>query len=179
MRRIICAVCLALVAALHASAQEETPKAEVFGGYSWAGGDFHGWDASVTGNFNRWLGLTADFSGHYSAGEPVVVRERQRAHHILFGPRLSLRRKRVTPFAYALFGAVRFRAEVSAPSLNLFATGEDTGFNMALGGGLDVKLTRRVSLRAFQIDYLRPTFFGEAHNRGRLAFGLVLRLGRR
>jgi opacity protein-like surface antigen len=179
MRRIICAVCLALMVAAPAAAQEEVPKAEVFGGYSWAGGDFHGWGASVTGNVNRWLGVTADFSGHYSDGEPGVVRERQRAHSFLFGPRLSLRRKRTNAFAYALFGGVRFRDEVSAPTLNLFAAGEDTGFNMALGGGLDVSLTRRTALRAFQIDYLRPTFFGEAHHRGRLAFGLVLRLGRR
>jgi opacity protein-like surface antigen len=181
MRRAICVLCLALFAALPAYAQEEVPKAEVFGGYSWAGGDFHGWGASVTGNVNRWLGLTADFSGHYSrSGEPGVFVVRERAHSFLFGPRVSLRRKRVTPFAYALFGGVRFRGELSAPPpLNLFASDDDTGFNMALGGGLDVKLTRRVSLRAFQLDYMRPTFFGEAHNRGRLAFGLVLRLGKR
>jgi opacity protein-like surface antigen len=180
MRKAICAVCLVLLAAVAASAQEEVPKAEVFGGYSWAGGDFHGWNASVTGNVNRWFGLTADLGGHYSDGEPAeVVRERQRAHSVMFGPRFSLRRKHATPFAYALFGGVRFRTELSAPALNFFASGEDTGFDMALGGGLDVKVSRRVSVRAFQLDYMRPTFFGEAHNRGRLAFGLVLRLGRR
>ncbi|MFL6335656.1 MAG: outer membrane beta-barrel protein [Pyrinomonadaceae bacterium] len=177
MRKVICAVCLLLLAALSASAQEEVPKAEVFGGYSWAGGDFHGWNASVTGNVNRWFGLTADFDGHYSDGEPGVVRERQRAHSILVGPRFSLRRKRATPFAYALFGGIRFRSEVSAPAFNFFASDADTGFNMALGGGLDVRLSRRVAVRAFQLDYMRPNFFGEAHDRGRLAFGLVLRLG--
>jgi opacity protein-like surface antigen len=180
MRKAICAVCLVLLGAVAASAQGEVQKAEVFGVYSWAGGDFHGWNASVTGNVNRWLGLTADFSGHYSDGGPAdVVRERQRAHSILVGPRFSLRRKRATPFAYALFGGIRYRAELSAPALNFFVSGEDTGFNMALGGGLDVKVSRRVAVRAFQLDYMRPTFFGETHNRGRLAFGLVLRLGRR
>ena len=179
MRKAICAVCLVLLAAASASAQEEVPKAEVFGGYSWAGGDFHGWGASVTGNVNRWFGVTADSSGHYSGGEPGVVRIRERAHSLLVGPRFSLRRKRATTFAYALVGGVRFRGELSAPTLSLFVADEDTGFNMALGGGLDVKVSRRVSVRAFQLDYLRPTFFGEAHNRGRLAFGLVLRLGRR
>ena len=183
MRRAICAACLALLllpAAPNASAQdEEVPKAEVFGGYSWAGGDFHGWGASVTGNVNRWFGLTADFSGHYSDGEPGVVRERQRAHVYLFGPRVSLRRKRTTAFAYALFGGIHFRDEVRAPALGFSGTFTDNGFNMALGGGLDVNVTRRVAIRAFQLDYMRPTFFGEAHNRGRLAVGLVLRLGRK
>jgi opacity protein-like surface antigen len=181
MRRAICAACVALLllAAAPAWAQDEVPKVEVFGGYSWAGGDFHGWGASVTGNVNRWFGLTADFSGHYSDGEPGFVRERQRAHNFLFGPRLSLRRKRTNAFAYALFGGVRFRDEVSVPSVGFLESASDTGLSMAFGGGLDVSLTRRLGLRTFQIDYLRPTFFGEAHNRGRLAFGLVLRLGKR
>jgi opacity protein-like surface antigen len=179
MRRVICAACLVLLAAASAPAQGEVPKAEVFGGYSWAGGDFHGWGASVTGNVNRWFGVTADFSGHYSDGEPGVVRERQRAHSFLFGPRLSLRRKRTTAFAYALLGGVHFRDEVSVPALGFKGSASDAGFNLALGGGLDVNLTRRVGLRAFQLDYMRPTFFGEAHHRGRLAFGLVLRLGRK
>src|SRR3982751_66442 len=115
MRRAICALCLALIAAASASAQEEVPKAEVFGGYSWGGGDFHGWGASVTGNVNRWFGVTAGFSGPYSDGEPGVVRERQRGHSFLFGPRVSLRRKHTTAFAYALFGGIHFRDEVSAP----------------------------------------------------------------
>ena len=179
MRRAICAVCLVLLTAVSAPAQEEVPKVEMFGGYSWAGGDFHGWGASVTGNVNRWFGVTADFSGHYSNGEPGFVRERQRAHSFLFGPRLSLRRKRTNAFAYALFGGVRFREEVNVPSVGFSQSASDTGFNMALGGGLDVGLTRRVALRTFQLDYMRPNFFGESHHRGRLAFGLVLRLGRR
>ncbi|HVF44689.1 MAG TPA: outer membrane beta-barrel protein [Pyrinomonadaceae bacterium] len=183
MRRVICAACLTALllagAGPPASAQEGVPRVEVFGGYSWAGGDFHGWGASVNANVNRWLGLTADFSGHYSGGEPGPVRERQRAQSYLFGPRVSLRRKRTTAFAYALFGGVNFRDEVSAPALGFSGTFSDRGFNMALGGGLDVNVTRRVAIRAFQLDYMRPTFFGEAHDRGRLAFGLVLRLGRK
>ena len=179
MKRAICAACLALLAAVSAPAQGEVPKAEVFGGYSWAGGDFHGWGASLTGNVNRWFGVTADFSGHYSDGEPGVVRERQRAHSFLFGPRLSLRRKRTTTFAYVLLGGVHFRDEVSAPTFGFNGSASDTGFNLAAGGGLDVNLTKRAGLRVFQLDYMRPTFFGEAHHRGRLAFGLVLRLGKK
>jgi len=29
------------------------------------------------------------------------------------------------------------------------------------------------------LDYFRPNFFGEAHNRGRLAFGVVFNIGRK
>jgi hypothetical protein len=32
---------------------QEVPKVEVFGGYSWSGGNFHGWDTSVTGNVTK------------------------------------------------------------------------------------------------------------------------------
>jgi hypothetical protein len=50
---------------------------------------------------------------------------------------------------------------------------------MAFGGGLDIKVNDRLAIRAFQLDYLRTNFFGETGHRGRLAFGLVLRLGKK
>lgn len=160
-------------------AAQELPKAELFGGYSWAGGNFHGFDTSVTGNVNHWFGVTANFSGHKGHEDDGIFRENQRALSFLFGPRFSIRKsKRVTPFVYALFGGVNFRVTLLASGQRL-ASASDTGFNMALGGGLDVKVNDRLAIRAFQLDYLRPNFFGESHNRGRLAFGVVLRLGRK
>ena len=160
-------------------AGQETPKAEIFGGYSWAGGNFHGWNASVTGNVNKWFGVTADFSGHYGSERDGVFEEKQRAHSFLAGPRFTLRRgKRLTPFAYALFGGINYSVRLTA-SGQLLGSASDTGFNMALGGGLDIKINDRLAVRAFQIDYFRPHFFDETHNRGRLAFGLVLRLGKK
>jgi len=42
------------------------PKAEIFGGYQLThfdgGPNSSGWNAALTGNFNSWLGITADFS---------------------------------------------------------------------------------------------------------------------
>jgi opacity protein-like surface antigen len=177
-KSFIVIILLLLIAALPVAAQD-VPKAELFGGYSWAGGNFHGWDTSVTANVNRWLGLTANFSGHYGHEQGGIIREQQRAISYLFGPRFTLRKnKRVTPFAYALFGGVNYNVRLTISGQTL-VTATDTGFNLALGGGLDVKLNEHLSLRAFQLDYLRPNFFGESHNRGRLAFGLVLRLGKK
>jgi opacity protein-like surface antigen len=147
LRKAFCAMSLVFLALLPAMAQD-VPKVEVFGGYSWAGGNFHGWNASVTGNVTKRLGVVGDFSG-----------------------------QRVTPFVYALFGATRFQESAIIGGQKL--SGSDTGFSSALGGGLDVKVNDRLAIRAFQIDYFRPNFFGEAHNRGRLAFGLVLRLGKK
>jgi len=161
MRKHLWVICFIFLACLPAAAQD-TPTVEVFGGYSWAGGNFHGWNTSVTGNLTKSFGLVADFSGHYG---------------FLFGPRFSHRGKRLTPFAYALFGVTRFHESATISGQRL--SDADTGFSSALGGGLDVKVSKHVAIRAFQIDYFRPNFFGEAHNRGRLAFGIVFCFGRK
>ncbi len=154
---------------------QSVPKAEVFGGYSWTGGTFHGWNSSVTGNVTRRVGIVADFSGHYGNELDGSILVKQDAHSFLFGPRYSFRGKRFTPFVYALLGVTRFHlsATVSGQKFSV----SDSGFSSALGGGLDFRVNDRLAIRTFQIDYFRPNFFGEAHNRGRLAFGVVLQLG--
>jgi hypothetical protein len=175
LRKTISALCLVFLASFPAWAQDVS-KADVFGGYSWAGGNFHGWNASVTGNITKRFGIVADFSGHYGSeiDGPLLVKEH--AHSFLFGPRFTFRGKRVSPFVYALFGVTRFQASATVSGQRLSDT--DTGFSSAVGGGLDVNLNARVAVRAFQLDYFRPNFFGAAHNRGRLAFGVVLHLGK-
>lgn len=180
LRKAFYSLCLASFLWLPVIAQGPSPdvaKAEVFGGYSWAGGNFHGWNSSVTGNVTKRFGIVADFSGHYGSEQagPLVIK--QNAHSALFGPRLSFRGKRLTPFAYALFGVTRFQESATVAGQRLSAS--DTGFSSAFGGGMDVRVNDRLAIRAFQIDYFRPNFFGEAHHRGRLAFGVVLHLGKR
>jgi opacity protein-like surface antigen len=162
--------------ALWPATAQDIPKAEVFGGYSWSGGNFHGWNASVTGNINQRWGIVADFSGHYGS-DLGLVRVNQHAHSFLFGPRVSFRGKRLTPFVYSLFGATRFAesAVISGQHLSTVSN----GFSLAVGGGLDVKVNDRIAIRAFQLDYFRPIVNDEPNNRGRLAFGVVLRLGKK
>ena len=176
LKKVLVCMCLVLFALLPAMAQE-VPKAEVFGGYSWSEGNFHGWDASVTGNVTKRFGVMADFSGHYGSesGGPILVNQHE--HSFLFGPRFAFRGKRLTPFVYALFGATRFQESAIISGQRVSAT--DTGFSSALGGGLDVRVNDRVAIRAFQLDYFRPIINDEANNRGRLAFGVVLRLGKK
>ena len=176
LRRAFCSTCLVFLALLPVMAQG-VPRVEVFGGYSWAGGNFHGWNASVTGNVNKRFGIVADFSGHYGNELEGSILVKKDAHSFLFGPRFSFRGKRLTPFVYALFGATRFHESAIVAGQKF--SDSDTGFSSAFGGGLDVKVNDRVAIRAFQIDYFRPNFFGEAHNRGRLAFGVVLNLGKK
>ncbi len=177
MRKVFFTTLLALLLAQTAAAQE-TPQAELFGGYSYAGGNFHGWHASIAGNVNKWFGLAADFTGHHGGAiDEDGFDERQRVYSYHFGPRFSVRRKRVTAFAHALVGASSLKARLTAPGQRFEF--DDTGFSFVLGGGLDIRVHDRLSIRAFQLDYLRSRFFGETEARGRLAFGLVLRLGKK
>jgi opacity protein-like surface antigen len=134
-------------------------------------------NTSVTGNVNKWFGFTADYSGHFGTEPEGILLVSKNAHTFQVGPRISRRGKRFTPFVYALFGATRFKQSATVNGVHLSES--DTGFASTFGGGLDVTVNDRVAIRAFQIDYFRPNFFGEAHNRGRLAFGLVLRFGKK
>jgi len=177
MRRILFVAGLMVMMYLPTMAQEETPRVEVFGGYSYAGGNFHGWNSSVTGNVNEWFGVTADFSGYYGGASEPNFEEQQSVHTYMVGPKFSLRRKRVTPFAYALFGGARIHSR--ATEFGQLSIATDTGSSIALGGGLDVRVNDRIAIRAFQIDYLRVNLFNEVNNRGRLSFGVVLRLGKK
>lgn len=176
IRTVLFAICLVFVTCLPVSAQD-VPKVEVFGGYSWAGGNFHGVNTSLTGNVNKWFGLTADFSGHYGSEQEGAILVKKDAHTFQGGPRFARRGKRFTPFVYALFGFTRFHESATVAGQQLSQA--DTGFTSTFGVGLDVKVNDRVAIRAFQIDYFRPNFYGEAHNRGRLAFGVVVGIGKK
>ena len=47
MRRMLFVAGLLMLISLSTRAQGEAPRVEVFGGYSNAGGNFHGWQAAV------------------------------------------------------------------------------------------------------------------------------------
>jgi opacity protein-like surface antigen len=158
MRRLILGAVLVLLLPLLAVAKD-APIAEAFGGYSYyhAEGGIHlnGWNASVAGNVNDWLGIVGDFSGHYGDFHQ---------HSYLFGPQISYRKLPfVTPFVHSLFGG----AHVNIASQNAFA--------MALGGGVDFKVGAHTAVRAVQADYFMTRFGGITQNNARFSFGLVFR----
>lgn len=224
MQRLLLLAALLLLAPAVASAQDDTPAAEVFGGYSYLRTDddlssvtsvrnLHGWEGSVAFNVNRWLGIEADFSGHYGSdsvteivtppfptppGFPAIgftFDTDASEHTFLFGPKLSARGERVTPYAHALFGAARRRADVlvtpvapAPPGVGpLQFDNSETAFAMALGGGVDVNLTDNVAIRAVQADYVMTRFDGirdfdpldDAQHNARISVGIVIRFGNR
>jgi outer membrane protein OmpA-like peptidoglycan-associated protein len=167
MRLAVVAI-LCGVATLAAAQDQPTPKWELFGGYSFVyfGADVHGLlpggiipinslvesnprgaGASITYNFNRWLGLTGDVSGDLSSGERGVEMRIDDAEFFNFsaGPKLTFRKRRFSLFAEALVGEHRLASEV-------FGSDYEVGF-MA-GGGLDLKLNRHFALRLIRADYV-------------------------
>jgi opacity protein-like surface antigen len=193
MKRITLAVGLLITLSIPGKAQE-APRIDVFGGYSYfrpdGGGNLHGWNASIAGNFARWFGLVGDFSGHYGAqslrtefplpGSPGTISVKadtnSSLHHLLFGPRFSYRRnERITPFAHGLLGAARLstKATLIVGDSSREVSFADIAFAAALGGGLDLKLTESIGLRLIQADYVLTRFGGGTQNNARLSVGLV------
>jgi opacity protein-like surface antigen len=176
MEKLILLVFLIGATALSAHAQE-TPKAEVFGGYAYAGSGSHGFDSSFVANINSWFGLGGSVSGQYSKLDEDGVSERITTNSFLAGPKFSIRtHKRFTPFAQAMVGLSRIHTETN--EFGPLVAFKDRSFAMTIGGGLDVTVNRLIAIRAIQVDYLRTHFFNETQNKGRIAFGIVLRFGK-
>jgi hypothetical protein len=73
----------------------------------------------------------------------------------LAGPEIKWRnRSRVTPFAHALFGVAYTTTtfKTAGPAGRLSVTDADAGFAMTYGGGLEIRITRRLSFRV-SLDY--------------------------
>ena len=127
-------------------------------------------EASLIRNFSKHIGLKGDFSAHFdsSSGQGLVnsctptctsatqdFQLKTRVYNFLGGPEFKARnRTRFTPFVYALAGAAYTKAtfRTPGPALNLLLKRWDTGFAMALGGGFDIRATKRVSFRG-SMDY--------------------------
>jgi len=179
------------------------PRYELFLGYSnfralsdpgnriaWLSGG----SASLAVNANRYFGIVGDFGAYHATkfgpnaaptgGEVDAYGD---VYTFMFGPRLSFRHDRFTPFVQALFGG----AHASDVTLN-GCTGVgctplpfENSFTWAAGGGLDITLTRHVALRIPQVEYVMTDFMNPTTGTGgatrqndlRVSAGLVFRFG--
>jgi opacity protein-like surface antigen len=156
-----------------------------FGGFGVGGGYATptGSEVSAIRNFTRHIGLKADFSAHFkndSNTGPLTLctptcttatqafQIKTRVYNLLVGPEFKARNStRLTPFAHVLGGAAHTTASftTSGAPFNLFLRRNDTAFAMAIGGGVDIRATDRVSFRA-QMDY-NPVFISNSGGGGR------------
>jgi opacity protein-like surface antigen len=193
-----------LALGLRAQAQE-TPKVEVFTGYSFMNAGFplstdpaagnvsgilNGWNFSAAVNANRWFGVVADFGGYY--GSPTktdifkpancvlctgnVTGILHNMHTFTAGPQLSVRHENLSVFAHALFGGAHIREDLVSFAGTPSASVSSTNFALLAGAGADIALSQRFALR-IQPDYLKTEILGRSQNNFRLSAGVVFRLG--
>src|SRR6202790_534609 len=163
---------LCTVAALAAAQDQPPPKWELFGGYSvfdpgaTITGELPGallpltsrleWNprgagASVTYNFDKWLGLTLDTSTHWGSRESTFAKRIDDAafSNLSFGPKITFRHDRFSPFFEVLVGDHRLMPD---------AFHDVDKLGVMLGGGIDVNVSRHIALRLIRADFVLSNY---------------------
>ena len=155
---------------------ESGSRAISFGPNASVSGDYEGqgFETSIIRNFSKRFGIKGDFSAHFNnesesgaitACTPACTTATQsfqlktRVYNFLAGPEFKARNStRFTPFAHVLGGVAHTSANFTTPgpTFNLLLKKSDNSFAMGLGGGLDIRASKRVSFRPM-MDY-NPVF---------------------
>jgi hypothetical protein len=152
---------------------------------------FHGFELSATGNLSRYFGLKADFSGHFknkSIQAPNIpgsnVDVDSRLFNFLGGVQIkdNSTEGAFKPFAHALAGVAHARNSVDFNNVFCVAifpspctpfTESETGFAGAFGGGIDIRASDRISIRAIQVDYNPTRLFDSTQHNFRFGVGIL------
>ena len=202
MRRLFFQCILPLVAVGIMAQAQETPRVEIFTGYSFASAglpfspdpaagettaSLHGWDLTATVNASRWLGIAGDFGGNYGSPTEIelfkpancvnctgnVTATLHNIHTFTGGPQLSVRSGNVMGFAHVLVGGARARADFAGVAGT--ATASQTDFTVIVGGGFDLGFTHRLAFR-IQPDYFSTKVLDRPQNNFRLSAGVVWKI---
>ena len=190
--RFLLLVVLLFVSSTYSFAQTPPPeydKVEVFAGYS-NGTDLtsefewveHGFNAAAVYNFHRLFGVKFDVSGTYKTfDDSPFFTTRHKLYNVTGGIQIKNNRKsrRVKPFAHFLVGLAVHSdsSEGSCPQGSFCPPfdSSETGLSLIVGGGLDIKVNRRIDIRAAQFD-LNPIFIGnDIYPNVRFSAGVVFK----
>lgn len=161
------------ITAFAQATDDDYPRAEFYAGYSHlrrtsgTSTGFNGFNASITGNVTKYIGLKGELSGHYNS----TVGTSFSIYNFLGGLQVknNSRSARLKPFAHALVGGARYKASTLG-----FGSFSETGFAMALGGGLDVRAGKHIDVRVIQADYNPARISGGTDHNFRLGVGIVI-----
>jgi len=157
------------------------PLIELFGGYSFArldggGGAYsnlNGFLGSFGWNVKPWLQIVADTS--YNVVTISGTKNVLYGNH--YGPRIFSRvrnRWGIIPFVEGLVGGSR--ADTTVSGAGGYTTSVNT-ISYKVGGGLDMKPSRRVEIRLINFDYYRTSFGTNLQQNNYWASaGIVIRL---
>jgi hypothetical protein len=144
----------ALLNAQTAQSDDTVPKVELFIGYQWLnpGGNVpdkstpplalklpsmaKGFGTNVSYNFTKNLALEGNYGGDWKSGNSINM--------VSIGPKLTYRGDGVNFFVHTLLGIERLSSQ---------GNDSKTGIAALLGGGMDLKLWKPVSLRLFEADF--------------------------
>jgi opacity protein-like surface antigen len=183
MQKTLILALTVLLTGISAFAADDVPKVEVFVGYNYTrvntSTDVPSFSANGAGgqvavNVNEWVGFVGDFGSVHNGNIEGVHLDTTLTNY-LFGPRISIRKSRVTPYFNILFGGVHASTSgnVSAilptavqlpiipglpdakpgQTVTLRAVAAQNAFAFTLGGGLDIKMNKHVSFRPIGLDY--------------------------
>lgn len=199
IKKIISALILPAFLSIFVIAQsdDDYKKVEFFAGYSNGQGSdgktYNGFNISSVYNVSRYFGIKADFSGGYGnsresfqistggVGQTFTFDSKRSIYNVLGGIQIKDNgsKARFKPFVHVLagLGHRRFETKNSActpgPVTCANSSFSETGLAAAFGGGLDIRINRKLSFRAFQIDYNPMIFNGRTDNNARFSTGFV------
>lgn len=173
--------------ALPVKAQEDATKMGLYAGYDYI--RFHvnskvngvlssdtfngnGGGGQLEYDPNARLGIVGDLTAYavtYSNGSLAAW-----VMPYLAGPRVNLHEGRITPYVQALFGGI-------LASNKIGNMGSQNNFAMTAGGGINIRVSRRWSIRPVQAEYFLtkiPNGLNNRQNNFRFSAGIVLRFGR-
>jgi opacity protein-like surface antigen len=171
MKKIILLATMLLVVSMTAFAQDKYPKFELAGTYTMVRYDIqilgnesiHGYGISAQYNANKVFGVVGEWTATHGKSGPYSLAQGGRIYQIpevdtrfqtlMFGPRISGRTKPVTVFGHWLVGAAtnKLDDDIGAYNYNSFTKWQ---FAMAIGGGVDINVSKSVAIRAAQFDWV-------------------------
>jgi hypothetical protein len=153
------------------------PKFEAFAGYGFTrfgsganASNLNGALGSFGVNFKPWLQIMGDASYNFvtvNGTKSVVYGDH-------FGPRIFLRSRSARgpiPFVEALVGGTRIDTTTAGVTVS------DNGLSYKAGGGVDLTISRHLSVRLVDADYYRIPFFTNSQSNYSFAVGIVFRFG--
>ncbi|HEV2340248.1 MAG TPA: hypothetical protein VGS15_00445 [Candidatus Acidoferrales bacterium] len=154
------------------------PAMEVFAGYGFTrfgggnGTNLNGALGSFGWNFKPWLQIIGDASYNFvtvSGTKSVLY-----GNH--FGPRIYLRSRTSrgpVPFVEGLVGGSRIDVTTAG------VTASQNGLSYKAGGGVDIAISRLISVRAIEADYYRVPFLTASQTNYVASAGVIFRFGGR
>lgn len=164
---------------------------------------FNGGGGGATWYFAKILGVKGDFMGYGSTtfsktfSSPLLVpgggvipagtyTTQGNMFTYLFGPVIKIPIPRITPFGELLFGGSNTNGyanlvnSINAAGGTISRTPTQHPFTMALGGGLDISVSKHVALRPAELDYVlsrytNPLTSTNNQNNFRYCGGVVLK----